>query len=145
MRTYICVYFGAAYLALIATPLVIWLAKRIGAVDKPGVRSIHTRPVPRIGGIAIYLSAMCMIVSLLFLNNAVGQQFWAVRLQIITLLCAATGVFLVGLIDDLRGLPARFKFVAELLGADSILQKPFTPQVLLEAVRKCWASRRNTL
>ncbi len=120
MRTYICVYFGSAYLALIATPLVIWLAKRIGAVDKPGVRSIHTRPVPRIGGIAIYLSAMCLIVSLLFLNNAIGEQFRQVRLQIITLLCAATGVFLVGLIDDLRGLPARFKFVAELLGAAAL-------------------------
>ena len=120
MRTYICVYFGSAYLALIATPLVIWLARRIGAVDKPGVRSIHTRPVPRIGGIAIYLSAVCLIVSLLFLNNAIGGQFRAVRLQVVTLLCSATCVFLVGLIDDLRGLPARFKFVAELLGAGAL-------------------------
>ena len=117
MRTYICVYFGSAYLALIATPLVIWLARRIGAVDKPGIRSIHTLPIPRIGGIAIYLSFICSIVSLLFLNNAIGERFREVGLQVTTLLCSATCVFLIGLVDDLRGLPARFKFVAELLGA----------------------------
>ncbi len=117
MRTYICVYFGAAYLALVVTPLVIWLARRIGAVDKPGVRSIHTRPVPRIGGIAIYLSSVCLIVSLLFLNNGIGDHFRAVWLQVVTLLAAATVIFLVGLIDDLRRLPARVKFMAELLAA----------------------------
>ena len=63
MRTYFCVYFGSAYLALLATPLAIWCARRIGAVDRPGIRSVHTDPIPRIGGIAIYLSSMCLIVS----------------------------------------------------------------------------------
>ena len=33
----------------------IWLARRIGVVDHPGIRSVHTRPIPRIGGVAIYL------------------------------------------------------------------------------------------
>jgi len=117
MRTYLCVYFGAAYLALITTPLVIWLARRIGAVDYPGIRSIHTKPIPRIGGIAIYLSSMCLIVSLLFLNNNIGEQFRQVWLQVITLLASASAIFLVGLVDDLRRLPARVKFLAELLGA----------------------------
>jgi UDP-GlcNAc:undecaprenyl-phosphate GlcNAc-1-phosphate transferase len=120
MRTYLCVYFGSAYLALIATPLVIWLARRIGAMDRPDIRSVHTRPIPRIGGIAIYLSSVCLIVALLFLNNAIGARFWQVRLQVITLLGAATGVFLIGLIDDLRGLPARCKFLVELSGAGAL-------------------------
>ncbi len=39
------------------------------------------------------------------------------RFQVFALLGAASGVFLLGLIDDLRGLPARCKFAAELLGA----------------------------
>lgn len=120
MRTYFCVYFGSAYLALLATPLAIWLARRIGAVDRPGIRSVHTDPIPRIGGIAIYLSSMCLIVSLFFLNNAAGDRLRQVRLQVITLLGAATGMFLIGLVDDLRTLPARFKFIAELLGAGAL-------------------------
>lgn len=120
MLTYICIYFGAAYLALLTTPLVIWLARRIGAVDHPGIRSIHTQPIPRIGGIAIYLSSVCLIVSLFFLNNTIGERFRDVRLQVLTLLCSATCVFLIGLVDDLRVLPARFKFMVELLGAGAL-------------------------
>ena len=120
MRTYICVYFGSAYLALLTTPLVIWLARRIGAVDRPGIRSVHTQPIPRIGGIAIYLSSVCLIVSLFFLNNAIGERFRDVRLQVVALLCSATSVFLIGLVDDLRVLPARFKFMVELLGAGAL-------------------------
>ncbi len=120
VTTYICVYFGSAYLALLATPLVIWLARRIGAVDYPDARSVHTRPVPRIGGIAIYLSSMALIVSLLFLNNGIGQQFRAVWLQVITLLGAATAIFLVGLVDDLRRLRASVKFMVELLAAAAL-------------------------
>jgi UDP-GlcNAc:undecaprenyl-phosphate GlcNAc-1-phosphate transferase len=120
MRTYLCVYFGSAYLALLTTPLVIWLARRIGAVDYPGIRSIHTKPIPRIGGIAIYSSSVCPIVSLLFLNNNIGQQFRAVWLQVVTLLAAATAIFVVGLIDDLRRLPATVKFLVELLGAAAL-------------------------
>jgi len=120
MHTYIWVYFGSAYLAIVLTPLVIRLARRIGAVDRPGIRSVHTRPTPRIGGVAIFLSSMCVIVSLLFLNNTIGQTFRDVRPQVITLLICASIVFLIGLIDDLRGLPARFKFAAEVLGAGAL-------------------------
>ncbi len=120
MTTYICVFFGSAYLALLVTPLVIWLARRIGAVDYPDARSVHTRPIPRIGGIAIYVSSMALIVSLLFLSNNIGEQFRAVRLQVVMLLVAATVIFLVGLIDDLRRLPARVKFLAELLAAAAL-------------------------
>ena len=120
MQTYIWVYLGSAYLALIATPLVIWLARWIGVVDNPGIRSVHTHPVPRIGGVAIYLSSVCLIVSLLFLDNAIGKRFREVQLQVIVLLGSATAIFLVGLVDDLRGLPARFKFMVELLGAGAL-------------------------
>jgi len=117
MNTYMCVYFGSAFLALFSTPLVIGLARRIKAVDYPGIRSIHTQPIPRIGGVAIYFSTVIVIVSLLFLSNSIGARFRDLRVPLITLLCAGTAVFVIGLVDDLRGLPARFKFVAEVLGA----------------------------
>jgi UDP-GlcNAc:undecaprenyl-phosphate/decaprenyl-phosphate GlcNAc-1-phosphate transferase len=117
MRTYVCVYLGAAILALVLTPMVMVLARRINALDHPGVRSVHARPIPRIGGVAIFLSAMCMIVSVLLLDNQIGMMFRSFPLQMVTLLCAVTGVFLVGLIDDLRNLPARVKFAAELIAA----------------------------
>ena len=113
MTTYFAVYFGAAFLALLATPVVIGLARRVDAVDRPGVRTVHERPIPRMGGVAIFIAAMSLIVAVLFLDNAVGERFRESRPQLLTLLISATFIFLVGLIDDLRGLPARFKFGAE--------------------------------
>jgi UDP-GlcNAc:undecaprenyl-phosphate GlcNAc-1-phosphate transferase len=120
MKTYLCVYLSSAFLSLAITPAVIWLALRIKAVDRPGVRTVHTRPVPRIGGLAIFLSSISLIFAILFLNNSIGNAFLNIKPQVMTLLCSASAIFLIGLLDDLRGLPARFKFLAELLAAGSL-------------------------
>ena len=117
MKTYLCVYFGSACLALLATPAVIWLSHRINALDYPGIRATHTRPTPRIGGVAIFFSAMCLIISVLFLNNAIGDAFRDMRLQLTTMWFMALFIFLVGLADDLQGLPARTKLATELIAA----------------------------
>jgi len=117
MTTYLAVYLGSLILALLATPAVIYLARRIGAVDRPGVRTIHKRPTPRIGGVAIFIAATVMIGSVVFVNNNIGEAFRSVRLQLATLLACCGAIFAVGLADDLKGLPARVKFLAELLAA----------------------------
>ncbi len=117
MTTALAVYFASALVALIVTPMVIWIAPRIGAVDRPGVRTIHERPIPRIGGVAIFVAAMTLIVAVLCVDNVIGEAFRTKWLQMTTLLCSATFIFLIGLVDDLRGLPARVKFGAELASA----------------------------
>jgi len=118
--TYACVLLGSALLAEMITPIVIWLAWRVGAVDKPGIRSVHIHPVPRIGGVAIYLAAMSLIVCLPFIDGKLAESFRDVRLQVIVLLGSATSIFLIGLVDDLWRLPARVKFLAELLAAAAL-------------------------
>ena len=35
MTTYLCIYLGSLVLSLLTTPVVIWLARRIGAVERP--------------------------------------------------------------------------------------------------------------
>lgn len=117
MTTYLAVYLGSLLLALLATPAVIWLARRIGAVDRPGIRTVHKLPIPRIGGVAIFVAAMALIVAVIFVNNNIGHAFREAWLQLVTLLGAAALIFAVGLVDDLKGLPARVKFLAELVAA----------------------------
>ena len=117
MKTYLTVYLGSLVLAVLITPIVIFVARHIKAFDRPGVRTVHTKPIPRIGGVAIFLSAMCLIVSVLFLDNRIGEAFRRVELQLSTLLLAGTCIFLVGLVDDLRGLPAKVKLVTEVIAA----------------------------
>jgi UDP-GlcNAc:undecaprenyl-phosphate/decaprenyl-phosphate GlcNAc-1-phosphate transferase len=114
MGTFLYVYVGALLLAVLTTPAVIRLAHRIGALDHPGVRTVHRRPIPRIGGVAIFLSAFTAIVSVLLLDADVASESRSIRLQLAALLGTATFIFLVGLVDDIRGLPARVKLLAEL-------------------------------
>lgn len=120
MKTYLCVYAGAVFLAMMLTPPVIWLARRVNAVDYPGLRRVHQHPVPRMGGVAIFLATVSLIIAVLFVDNNIGDRFREVRLQLAMLLGTGAFVFLIGLVDDLRELPARFKFLAE-LGAAAIL------------------------
>jgi len=47
MKTYLSVYFGAAVLAVITTPIVIYIARRLNIVDDPDARKVHAKPVPR--------------------------------------------------------------------------------------------------
>lgn len=117
MNIYLYVYLGSFVLAILTTPAVIWLAGRIGAVDRPGIRTVHERPTPRIGGVAIFVSTMTLVITVIFLNNAIGDAFRAVQVQLILLLSSATLVFVIGLADDLKGLSARSKFLLELLVA----------------------------
>ena len=50
---------AAAILSLITTPVVRSLAFKVGAVDVPkDARRMHSRPIPRMGGLAIFLGFM---------------------------------------------------------------------------------------
>ncbi len=117
MATYFTIYLSSAFLAVLITPAVIRLAYRIQAIDRPGVRTVHEKPIPRIGGVAIFLAAICPLAAVLFAGDSVEHAFGTIRREIVVLLCAVTFIFLVGLVDDLRSIPARFKFLAEILAA----------------------------
>ncbi len=117
MGVFLSVYGGALLLALVITPVVMWVACRIDAMDRPGVRTVHGRPIPRIGGVAIFLAAVTAILAVLLANQAVAREFRSVGLQLGMLLGMAAFIFLVGLVDDLQGLPARVKLIAEVTAA----------------------------
>ena len=117
MKTYLFVYSVTVLLVIVLTPLVIWLGWRFKLTDTPGPRKVHSDPVPRIGGVVIYAAAMCVIIPVLFLPNKIGDEFRTVQPKLSVLLCAATGIFVVGLIDDIRQLRARTKLLTQLAAA----------------------------
>jgi len=122
MKTYLSVYLGSAFLALVITPVVIWLSRRLNIADVPGARHMHTKPISHIGGVAILLSMMPLTVCVLFLSNVIGGAFRNILLKVIVLLSAAAFMFFVGLIDDIRikGLQARIKLLAQLVAAIAV-------------------------
>jgi UDP-GlcNAc:undecaprenyl-phosphate GlcNAc-1-phosphate transferase len=99
------------------TPVVIRVARIIGAVDQPGPRKIHSHPVPRIGGVAVFVGFLAGIAYAAFRLGYVdaGTQprvgYW------LALGVAATAMFLLGLADDLFGVPFQWKFLFQTAAA----------------------------
>ncbi len=112
-----------------ATPLVIRLADWIGAVDAPGGRKTHRAPVPRIGGISVFLG---FFAGMAFAAYAAGV-LWNVPENAVYwrgLAFAALGMLLVGLIDDLRGLRYYWKFMAQIAAAVYVWSCGFAVEVI---------------
>ncbi|UOQ50282.1 undecaprenyl/decaprenyl-phosphate alpha-N-acetylglucosaminyl 1-phosphate transferase [Gracilibacillus caseinilyticus] len=92
--------------ALILTPLVKKLAIKIGAVDKPNARKVHQKLMPRLGGLAIYVSFL--LGYLIF--QPVGIDSWP-------LLIGGTMIVILGVLDDLYELSAKIKFIGQIVAA----------------------------
>src|SRR5436309_5527942 len=104
MLKYIVLFLISFCASLTLTPLVRLLALRIGAVDRPGERKIHTRPVPRLGGVGVVLAGSLTTV-LAVAMEGVGDGSIRVALGAWTpLLPVVDSVFLPGLWDDTRPL-----------------------------------------
>jgi UDP-GlcNAc:undecaprenyl-phosphate GlcNAc-1-phosphate transferase len=120
MKTYLFTYLCSTLLALVITPIVIYIARALKIYDNPDVRKVHASAIPRIGGLAIFLSAIGLVIAALFLDNNIGEAFRRAQTQIVALLAAGTFIFIVGLIDDLRGMRVRHKLLAQIVAATAI-------------------------
>src|SRR5688500_16257471 len=100
---------SAVLLVVVLTPLVARLAIRLGAFDMPGRDRprVHTRPIPRIGGLAIAVGIL--VPALIFVEGRGGP--------IEGILIAVPVVAAIGLYDDLRGLSASKKMLLVLCAA----------------------------
>lgn len=118
MKTYILLFLTSCLLTFLLTPLLLLLCKRYQLLDRPDrQRKIHTEPIPRLGGLAIFLT-FNLVLSLLFLwENSVTSVFRLHLGDVAYILIPSTLVFLVGLLDDIRALPAKAKFVLQIAAA----------------------------
>jgi len=108
MTDYLLVFAGALVLAMGATPVARRLAAQVGVIDRPEKRKIHRRPVPRLGGMAIFLA---VVVAALLLGRRYNfAQFGSI-------LVGATGVSFLGLVDDRWGVRPVVKIVGQTLAA----------------------------
>ena len=83
----------ALVIVVLLTPAVGGMARLLGAVDEPGGRRLHARPIPRLGGLALFFGVM--VPSLAFLKLTSETRGLLLGMAVATL---------VGAIDDFRGL-----------------------------------------
>jgi UDP-GlcNAc:undecaprenyl-phosphate GlcNAc-1-phosphate transferase len=93
-------------LSVIFTPFVKKLAFAIGATDRPNQRKVHQKIMPRLGGLAIYLS---FIIGYLVLHPENENSLF--------ILLGSLIIIAVGVLDDMYELPAKVKFLGQLAAA----------------------------
>ncbi len=107
MEKFMIVFLVALAISYILTPYAKKLAYKIGAIDIPkDNRRVHTKPMPRLGGLAIYISFV--ITSLLTLELST---------ELIGLLIGATMIVTIGIIDDCKQISAKLKLLVQVLAA----------------------------
>jgi len=132
---YLYVFIVSLVLSLVLTRAMIFLSHRFGVYDLPNGRKDHERPIPYLGGVAIYLSFLITI----------GGHMWALHefrdtvgivariaahvhytaalgekpavLRALGIVLGGTLIFVVGLIDDMHSLRPRIKLAAQIIAA----------------------------
>lgn len=147
MKTYFALFLMAAFSSLVLTPVLRRLCERYKLVDAANdERKIHRKAVPRLGGVAIFLSMLVALTSLLLLRNLLTQTLRADAKAIAVILFCGLLVLLLGAYDDIRGASATAKFIG-LIGITLLfyglggriegLSVPFVGQISLHPIAGC--------
>lgn len=101
----------ALAISLVMTPFSIWLAPKIGAIDVPkDERRMHVKPVPRFGGLAIFVAIMAASAVFVLPEVANGAK-------IMGILVGGAIIFAGGVIDDLHELRPKVKLLFQFAAA----------------------------
>lgn len=106
----------ALFISYLLTPLIQSRAQKLGVLDRPSKRKIHTTPVPRLGGVSIYASIF--LTSLVFI-----AAYWHYKISVIGtfsllgIFAGGTIIFFLGLLDDIEPLPAVYKLYIQIMAA----------------------------
>ncbi|WP_394141244.1 glycosyltransferase family 4 protein [Cytobacillus oceanisediminis] len=95
--------------SILLTPLVKKLAFKVGATDKPNQRKVHAKIMPRLGGLAIYLS---FIIGIVILQPKDPNEPYALAIVL-----GSFVILITGMLDDMLELSAKYKFGGQLAAA----------------------------
>jgi len=105
----------AYLLGIFIVPLVIYFSKKNNLVDVPNERKIHHGQISRLGGVAIWLSIMLTFAFLILLSYyPKGQGLSAI-------IAGGALMFLMGLVDDIYSLNAKFKLFIQIAIATIVI------------------------
>ena len=93
----------AAVITFALTPVAMRAAWRLGVVDRPGGRRIHDRPIPLLGGVAIFLGILVAVLP----NLDVDRRYASI-------LIGAGLICLLGVVDDRFGIPPLPKLLGQI-------------------------------
>lgn len=94
---------------LAITPFIKRVAKHINAIDIPNGRKVHKVPIPRLGGLGIYLGFLLGYI-----------LFGTMSLRMNAILIGSFIIILTGIVDDINPIPAKIKFLFQIVAASVV-------------------------
>ena len=107
---------AALLTSILITPLVKRLAFRIGAVDAPNYRKVHSRIMPRLGGLAIFIA---FVVGYIFLMSETPK--YESPYMPFAIILGATVIVITGILDDMYEISAKAKMLGQIIAACIII------------------------
>ena len=112
---FIFYFFSTFMLSYFLIPKIRAKALKLNLKDTPDIRSSHTIPVPTFGGIVFYIS----YILILFFAQSLDSNHVS-----ITLIASISILFFTGLLDDLRNLSPKIKFLCQIIGVAVLMFQP---------------------
>ena len=98
--------FTSFLFVMLVTPFIIRVANHVGALDIPNTRKVHTVPIPRLGGVGIFLGFL------------LGYMIYGTPSAIMnSVLIGSFIIVLTGVVDDIKPLDAKTKFIGQLIAS----------------------------
>ena len=107
MKEYLIPFITATFISLIMTPFTKKIAYKLKAIDIPkDERRVHKKPIPLLGGLAIYVATIISIVIFLPLDRTT-----------FSIIIGGSIIVISGIIDDTRDLSPKMKLLFQILAA----------------------------
>jgi UDP-GlcNAc:undecaprenyl-phosphate GlcNAc-1-phosphate transferase len=101
------VFFVTFMISFLLTPLARRLAFKLDVLDYPkDARKLHKKPIPYLGGVAIYVAAMVGMFLFLELDRTT-----------VSVMVGGSLIFILGLVDDIRDVPAKIKLAGQIVAS----------------------------
>ena len=94
---------------LAITPFIKKVANHVGALDIPNERKVHKVPIPRLGGLGIYMGFLLGYI-----------LFGTMSLRMNAILIGSFIIIVTGIVDDIKPIPAKIKFLFQIIAASVV-------------------------
>lgn len=119
---YLTIFLVGLVVTILTTPLARRIAVRLDAIDYPSARRINTKPIPRMGGLAMFFGLIAALITqycgtLLFdwptafiPHHTLDINYWLLGVAVLV-------VFLTGIVDDVKSLKPIQKLIGQVVAA----------------------------
>ena len=115
--TFWVLFLGSSLATVLLTPLAMWLARAIGAINRGGYRKVYQGSMPLLGGLAVAVPFLAVCMLAILGPTSMLQSIRGGRLDLAILATGCAVIVGLGVVDDLRGMKARPKLVFQTIAA----------------------------